>query len=169
MKEIDTINKLRSEGFTVKEIAKQLNISESAVTYYTSKENKSFTNYTDYEISEVKRMYESGVDVKVIAKRFGRSSRSIYVLVSKLNITRKSPLLKTDTKDLGKGYAVGAVQEVKVRNDRDKGRLVKLKYSDISDKPTVVCEIRVRDESISDEQAVINWGKKMRKRSVCLA
>ena len=67
---------------------------------------------------------------------------------------------------LGKGFEKGEMPtSVKLREDRDDGRSVSFLYSDFSDKPTVRTAIMVRDESVSDEEAVERWCKKLGKKS----
>lgn len=70
---------------------------------------------------------------------------------------------------LGRGVEAGVyTTEVVMREDRDQGRLVNLIYSDIDDTPRVPISIRVRDTSISDEEAVERWKFKFKKKSVKL-
>ena len=70
---------------------------------------------------------------------------------------------------VGKGIRPGIYDtEVVIRDDRDKGRLVSLLYSDITDTPRVSVSIRVKDD-ISDEEAVVRWDKKHGKTSWRLA
>lgn len=66
---------------------------------------------------------------------------------------------------LGKGVTSGVYElGVKLREDRDSGRLVHLLYSDLSENPTVRISIRVRDD-VSDQEAADRWGKRFNKKS----
>ena len=92
------------------------------------------------------------------------------IIKSKIRTKHKERVSTIDQRSmLGKGVESGVyTTEVKMRGDRDSGRLITLMYSDLSENPTVRISIRVKDD-ISDEEAVERWAKKHGKKSWRLA
>lgn len=111
----------------------------------------------------------------VIEYSKGHKFVSRPVKIEKIKKPKVMPRKKKNKKDtptqieqrsvLGQGVEAGVyTRDVKLRENRDEGRLVKLLYSDLSDNPTVSISIRVKD-NVSDQEAADRWGKRFGKKS----
>lgn len=117
--------------------------------------------YSNEEISMMTGLRFSEV------KKYTRGCKAIKpkVMKTKKKEVKATPLAIDQRAMLGQGISAGVyTKEVKMRDNRDDGRLVAFKYSDLTDKPCVSASIRVRDE-VSDEVAVERWAKKNNKKS----
>src|SRR5690606_2764162 len=107
-------------------------------------------------------------------RRYTRGCKSHKIKVPKKPIViKKKKKAKTASRPsaielralIGKGIEAGVYDtEVRLRPDRDAGRSVSFLYSDFSDTPTVRTTIMVRD-TVSDEEAIERWCKKLGKKS----
>lgn len=117
--------------------------------------NQEISLYTGLRLSEVRKYTKSCKIHKIQAMK----------KIKKKEV-KSTPLAIDQRAMLGQGVTAGVyTKEVKLRDNRDEGRLVKLLYSDLTDNPSISASIRVRDESISDELAVERWAKKNGKKS----
>lgn len=169
------VKELHGQGLTNVEIARIVNRNPSTVANILKGLGlKTNGNQTNLVPDELMKKVKAGYSHKEMKEIFKCSHATLSRHIARLGLAKTRKVKKIVPNEiqrsaLNKGYTDGVVKEVVLSPTRDDGRLVRLKYSDISDKPTVMCEIRVKDLELTDEEAVINWGKKMGKRSVCLA
>lgn len=141
---------LRKTGMIIKDIANELGLSRPTITRYLKG--------VKYEKPPVVNICKG---IKVATRR-----KPKVVKAMKLKKVKKEIVPQEIARDyLNKGFEKGEMPTgVKLRDDRDFGRPITLLYSDFSDKPTVRTTIMVRD-SVSDEEAVERWCKKLCKKS----
>lgn len=177
---INEIKEMIEDGATLQKAADKLGITKSKVNRLCKANGIKLINYKDINIEFAKMYNNLDYSLQQIAEHFGYKMSSLYVKANKMGLKRANIKVEKRLKKeivpaeisrdlLGKGFAKGADNSVTLNPKRDDGRLVKFKYSDLSDYPTVECSIRVRDESVSNEQAVSNWCKKLGKKSWRLA
>lgn len=118
--------------------------------------NEEISMMTGLRISEVKK-YTKGCKVHKIKVIKMKPIKKIKKEIVPHEVARDY---------LGKGFEKGEMPvEVVLNPERDKGRSVTFLYSDFSNNPTVRTTIMVRDESVSDDEAVERWCKKLGKKS----
>lgn len=174
----DKIRELAENGVRPYDILEQVGVSYTAYQKY----GKPYYKNKFYSLREdAIKLRKSGMLIKDIAIKLDAHHKTIsnYVIgikPTKIDKPKVMKLLKRVKKEivphevardyLGKGFEKGEMPTgVKLRDDRDMGRPVTLIYSDFSDKPTVRTTIMVRDESVSDDEAVERWCKKLGKKS----
>lgn len=164
---------LRMDGYYIDEVMKITGLARQTIVQYSQGYNfvkrKQFSNG-----DEITRLHKMGYASTEIANRLKCHIKTVlYHLKNnqlKSNIMPKKKTKATPTQMeqrdvLGKGIEPGVyTREVKLRDDRDSGRMLNLLYSDLSDKPTVQISIRVKDD-VSDQEAADRWGKKFGKKS----
>ena len=169
-------------GFTTDDIAINIGTTANVIRHSLRKHGNTpkrvvFDNAADKEISSC--LFIDGYSVDQISlmmgilpsdvKRYVRGLKmyKVDVPVKKKPIKKPKPVKPSAIEQrmvVGKGISPGFYDtEVVIRDDRDKGRLVSLLYSDITDTPRVSVSIRVKDD-ISDEEAVERWAKKHGKK-----
>lgn len=193
---MDDVRLLVKRGLLPWQISIKLGIDIKTVYFYTSKlglkSNKlSEVNKKNKQMCISLKM--DGYTTEQICEITGLNEYRVLeyngITKSQKSLTKKKPVpiaikktikLKPKTKTakptqieqramLGRGVEAGVYElGVKLREDRDQGRLVSLLYSDIDDTPRVPISIRVRDTSISDEEAMERWKVKFKKKSVKL-
>lgn len=181
---IDLIVNLRLLGMKYKDISKDLNVPLHSVLKHARglnvvhkrprKEGYIKVNKV-YSKDRVVELRNQGMDAKRISEKLNINISTVYAY-SKGHSFKKAKVVKPKVITPAIiGNCVmqkGALRkddtlEVKLRENRDEGRLVKILYSDISDYPSVRAEIRVKDD-VSDLVAAQRWGKKYGKKSVKL-
>lgn len=176
----DNIRELAESGVRPHDIMRKVGVSYTAYQKY----GKPYYKNKFYSLrEEAIKLRKSGMRVKDIAIKLDAHYNTIskYVVGIKPDKIEK-PVKKIKMKPLkkikkeivpreiardylGKGFEKGAMPvEVVLRADRDAGRSVSFLYSDFSDTPTVRTTIMVRD-SVSDEEAIERWCKKLGKKS----
>lgn len=143
---------LRMDGYSIREVMNIMCVSYSYVKNATKGMKIGY-----YSLKPKPTRVQKKVEPKKIIK------------VMKKKKIDKKPTQMEQRAMLSKGVEAGVyTTDVVMREDRDEGRLVKLLYSDLDDTPRVPISIRVRDTSISDEEAVERWKVKFKKKSVKL-
>lgn len=191
---MDDVRLLVKRGLLPWQISIKLGIDIKTVYFYTSKlglksnklsevnkQNKQMCislkmdGYTTQQICEITGLNEYKVLEYNGRTKEPKSTPKPAPISIKKTIKRKpktktaKPTQMEQRSMIGKGIESGVYElGVKLRDDRDDGRLVRLLYSDIDDTPRVPISIRVRDTSISDEEAVERWKVKFKKKSVKL-
>lgn len=174
---------LFNKGLSKKEIAKEMNESSVNIRNWLKSSglclifpvknkrprviNYNRSNFPS-DVKIIKSYLRLGVN-NLVADELGIHRNKVSEILSKYKIMKtikpKEIIPAEISRDmLGKGFERGKVKEVKLREDRDSGRLVKFKYSDLSDYPTVLAEIRVKD-GVSNQEAIDRWGKNHNKKS----
>lgn len=186
----ELINDLYEKGYTRKQICSKLGCSIHTVNKYCKgkgyrgepNENRllviglrmdgyyldevvKITNLARQTVIEYSKGYKFDARPSVNIKK--EKVKPIKVMPKKK--TKATPTQIEQRDVLGKGIEPGVyTREVKLRENRDDGRMLNLLYSDLSDKPTVPISIRVKDD-VSDKEAADRWGKKFGKKSWRLA
>ena len=183
---------LRMDGYYIDEVSNITGVSPNMVKHYTRNvkglpKRRSSPVKSKLSAEEKKQkcidLYKSGVSVEKISKSVGLGKNRVYVNLRGVLVkeVKKKPVEKprimkkktTKTKVsavdqravIGKGITSGTYSlEVRLRPDRDDGRLVRFMYSDLLPNPTTPISIRVKDD-ISDEEAVKRWCKRMGKKN----
>lgn len=173
----DKIRELSESGVRPYDIMQKVGVSYTAYQKYGKPYYK---NKFDSLRVEAIKLRKDGMLIKDIAIKLDAHQKTIsnYVVgikPTKIDKPKVMKLLKRVKKEivphevardyLGKGFEKGEMPTgVKLREDRDFGRSVSFMYSDFSDNPTVRTTIMVRD-SVSDDEAVERWCKKLGKKS----
>ena len=183
---------LRMDGYYIDEVSNITGVSPNMVKHYTRDvkglpKRRSSPVKSKLSAEEKKQkcidLYRSGMSVDKISKSVGLGKNRVYVNlrgvlvkeVKKKPIEKPRIMKKKTTKPkvsaidqremLHKGVEAGVyTTEVRLRDDRDNGRLVSFLYSDLLPNPTTPISIRVKDD-VSDEVAMERWCKKFNKKS----
>lgn len=190
---VDDVGVMVNRGLLPWQISIKLGIDIKTVYFYTNKlglksnklsevnnQNKEMCislkmdGYTTQQICDITGLNEYKVlsyTNKTASPKKEPKKKPVPIAIKK-TIKRKPKAKPTQMEQramLGRGVESGVYElGVKLREDRDEGRLVKLLYSDLDDTPRVPISIRVRDTSISDEEAMERWKVKFKKKSVKL-
>lgn len=177
------VAELTIQGLCASDIAEKTGLEISTVHRYSfdmglkvnrkvSKgENKSLCvclymdGYSKSQIQDITSLSELTIQQYTKGARAPLSIKKPKVMPRKKKNKKDTPTQMQQREMLGAGIEAGVyTKEVKLRDNRDEGRLVKLLYSDLSDKPTVSISIRVKDD-VSDQEAADRWGKRFGKKS----
>lgn len=169
---------LRMDGYYIDEVADIVGINRRSVWDYTTG-IEGLCKRPDSRVLAI-NMYKEGFSIEEISKKVNRKPYTVRGYVKHLlPVKEKKPKIvkmkkpkkkpKVSAVDqravIGKGVEAGVyTTEVKLRDDRDSGRLVSFLYSDLLPNPTTPISIRVKD-GVSDEEAMDRWCKKFNKKS----
>ena len=80
----DELLRLAGEGYSAKEIASKLNITQNRVYYLLRRNNEKLNNYNKkHNHEEVKRLKDEGLKAKEISKKLDIPLRSVYYILNK--------------------------------------------------------------------------------------
>jgi len=92
----EIIEKLINDGLTTSQIAKQLNISSAAVSYWKKKLNKKLEEPKKYNWAEIQEAYDSGLSWNGLHETFGVAKRAIEKAIIRGEFKSRPKLILTE-------------------------------------------------------------------------